>query len=579
MNNFTKYFLVLLYTLLVTFIYWFLYGKPMIGIDDANIYFVYVRNFVEGNGFVYTAGGERVEGFTSIFWVLLISPLYWLGKYFEIAILILNVFIISTAMLISINFINRITDSKNFISPASVLFLILLTVIPGYFDWTILTLMETGLWSLLIISITVLLCNDDITSRTFTNLSFLLSILLLTRPESLAWAAFFLVICFLRAFVHGKNFIGALKRIQWPIVSVVVTLAALTGFRILYFGFPLPNTYYAKVSTNIIYNITEGIRYFIFCAIQSPLILLIVVIAIVSIILIGIKLFEAWRNKRFADISIPIQVQFILTSVTLISILIPIYVGGDHFKLLRFYQPFFPVYLFLFFNFLYWKQYISVKYGIHVSLPVRLLLVCLTIPFLYLLTDTPLHTFLKTGSPIDGEFRLAELGIDEAKQMNDFFAPLDKLPTVGVSAAGGFGYAYAGNVVDLMGLNNVTMAHAIKEKVGMKNHAAFDKETFYLQKPEVFHGYKKISAFVSVLSDTAILENDPDFINMHVYRLYKRIFFDEQFRKNYTPAVISRQGSNLFLKSYFTFEVIEKLQEKGYTVDVIHRKAPPVPPE
>jgi arabinofuranosyltransferase len=572
MNNFTKYFLVLLYTILVTAVYWFLYGKPMIGIDDANIYFVYVKNFVEGYGFVYTAGGEKVEGFTSIFWVFLISPLYWLGKYFEISILLLNVLIISTTLLASINFVNRITESRTFISPASALFIILVTIIPGYFDWTILTLMETGLWSFLLVVITILLCRQTLDSRTLLYFGFLLSVLLLTRPESLAWAALFMVIGFLRVYVHSNNLVYSIKKMIWPTAAFTVTLISLTVFRILYFGFPLPNTYYAKVSTNIIYNVTEGIRYFIFCAIQSPLILLILVVSLVSMVIIGIRLFNAFRHKNSVDINLPLQVQLILTIVTLISILIPIYVGGDHFKLLRFYQPFFPIYLFLLFNTSFWKEYVTVNYKRNLAFPVRLLLVTLMIPSIYLLTDTPLHTFLKAGSPIDAEFRLAELGVEEGKRMNEFFAPLDRLPSVGVSAAGGFGYSYAGIVVDLMGLNNVTMAHAIKEKVGMKNHAAFDKETFYLQKPEVFHGYKKISAFVESPNDTTILENDPDFINMHVFRLYKKIFMDEDFRKNYFPAIISRAGSDLYLKSYFNVDLIKKLESRGYTVVFIDRK-------
>ena len=37
-----------------------------IGVDDANIFFVYAKNLAEGNGLVYNTGGERVEGFSSL---------------------------------------------------------------------------------------------------------------------------------------------------------------------------------------------------------------------------------------------------------------------------------------------------------------------------------------------------------------------------------------------------------------------------------------------------------------------------------------------------------------------------------
>ena len=38
-----------------------------IGVDDANIFFVYAKNLAEGNGLIYNTGGERVEGFSHCF--------------------------------------------------------------------------------------------------------------------------------------------------------------------------------------------------------------------------------------------------------------------------------------------------------------------------------------------------------------------------------------------------------------------------------------------------------------------------------------------------------------------------------
>ena len=45
--------------------------------------------------------------------------------------------------------------------------------------------------------------------------------------------------------------------------AVFVTLAALTVARLQYFGYPFPNTYYAKVSSNPIDNIAQGLHYLI----------------------------------------------------------------------------------------------------------------------------------------------------------------------------------------------------------------------------------------------------------------------------------------------------------------------------
>ena len=40
--------------------------QPLTGIDDANIFFTYASNLAGGEGFVYNAGGERVEGFAPL---------------------------------------------------------------------------------------------------------------------------------------------------------------------------------------------------------------------------------------------------------------------------------------------------------------------------------------------------------------------------------------------------------------------------------------------------------------------------------------------------------------------------------
>jgi len=51
-----------------------IYGQQIYAIcDDTYIYFVYARNFIEGNGLTFN--GTRVEGFSSITWVLLLSTL------------------------------------------------------------------------------------------------------------------------------------------------------------------------------------------------------------------------------------------------------------------------------------------------------------------------------------------------------------------------------------------------------------------------------------------------------------------------------------------------------------------------
>ena len=44
---------------------------------------------------------------------------------------------------------------------------------------------------------------------------------------------------------------------------MLLTLIGLTVLRVAYFGYPLPNTYYAKVSSNPIDNIVQGLHYIV----------------------------------------------------------------------------------------------------------------------------------------------------------------------------------------------------------------------------------------------------------------------------------------------------------------------------
>jgi len=63
----------------------------------------------------------------------------------------------------------------------------------------------------------------------------------------------------------------------------------------------------------------------------------------------------------------------------------------------------------------------------------------------------------------------------------------DDFPSVGVILAGGVGLKYNGNVIDVMGLNNLEMAHTPGDRDGKKNHAAFNPDVFLSQLPDLFN--------------------------------------------------------------------------------------------
>jgi len=70
-NSGTRTFLLaLLLVALGSLFTWRVHG-PSIGIDDANITQAYAQHLAQGLGYVYNAGGERVEGSTSLLWTVI----------------------------------------------------------------------------------------------------------------------------------------------------------------------------------------------------------------------------------------------------------------------------------------------------------------------------------------------------------------------------------------------------------------------------------------------------------------------------------------------------------------------------
>src|SRR4051794_25908075 len=72
--------------------------RPVIGVDDANIFLAYAQNLAAGEGFVYYPRGERVEGFTSLLWVLVCALATLISGRRELVLLGTNVGLVALAV-------------------------------------------------------------------------------------------------------------------------------------------------------------------------------------------------------------------------------------------------------------------------------------------------------------------------------------------------------------------------------------------------------------------------------------------------------------------------------------------------
>ena len=523
-----------------------------LGIDDANIFFVYGRNIRHGFGFVYNPGGERVEGFTSLAWALVCAVAFFL-KTPERALLLINGILVSISLsLLIFRLGKQEKDAKKaFFIPLAALAVGGWTfTAPEFFSWCVLSLMETGLWSA---GLMLCLCTlaGSIAGRRIDRMVFPAAIggLLLIRPESMAWGAGFIGLHFLVSRAgSGRPFL-ALRKTAPAACTYVTVLAGLTVFRLLYFGFPFPNTYYAKVSPDRLYSLREGWIYFsAFLETNGwlPVLLSAAVLVAAGWTLAGLV---ACYRKRTLHLNEWDVMAYAGSAAILIGLLIPIWVGGDHFASFRFYQPVWPLLpIPLCYLVSRLVQGLLRRWGTRITEGhQRLLLSAVNLLLALFLT----RSFMLSNNAKWDRLEKSELHVDYevaydgryfGETLNQLFEGIPP-PSMGAITAGGFKLAYRGEVIDLMGLNNVAMGHAPGERKGIKNHAAFNKDVFYLLQPDVM----PLALLRPDEISTPLTLDHPQVqrcIQHKWARLpLKDLFTDEAFHQAYTLVYLARANS------------------------------------
>lgn len=433
--------MALLAVLIGSALVWWLLGCPATGIDDADIFFVYARNFAQGHGFVYNVGGERVEGFTSMLWTLICSGFFRFFRHVEIPLYLFNLLL---GTLVVWACLRRVRHP--------LLFLLLLAASPAWFAWCQVTLMESGIWCLLLTFLVL-----AVVERRTLAVTLLLPLLVIARPESMLWGAWAILMLGLSiGTVDGWR--TGLKRIVAPSVVFMVSLATLVGFRLWYFGYPVPNTYYAKVSPSLMANLWNGMGYLSAYLFSNPVVLL-VAATWIWVVVRGVR---QWRSG--------LDPSMLVALCLLSGIGIPVLVGGDHFGAFRFYQPLWPLLCLK-----AAREWPALMERFHPAL-CRAVLVVLVLCGWLLFPAT---------ARLKHEFRIAREGRATGAALVEMFSDMKKFPTVATITAGGSKYGYPGIVLDLMGLNSTEMGHAPGPRKGYKDHAAFNRDVFYAWKPDI----------------------------------------------------------------------------------------------
>ena len=539
-----------------------LHRHPLQGMDDANIFYSYAENLAAGKGIVYGHNSERVEGFTSLLWMLICASQFRLGLN-EAGVLAVSIVLFLVMQGLYIAGLRRLTGGGRYGTLGYLLlYVMILLSNPGHVTWLTVSQMDIGLWSLLVAGMLGVVLYPPVALRglALAAVPFLLAPLAL--PESLVAGPAFIALAALSLWARTKDWKPPMRLLGVLSTGYATSLAGLTVFRMAYFGYPLPNTYYAKVSPSTLYNLMEGGRYFLKFILSGPVPALLV--AVVGLVVASWA--RATIRKALAGRSWLLLIEGFSSRLALCALsaalllVIPVLVGGDHFYLFRFYQPALPIMaMTLVLACHQWRilppAASSAWRGPRMA---AWLLVALAavgwlsvhLHFLDKIRATRLSWFGGSESPLQPEFDLAARGMERGRMLQTLFESAGRYPSLGVIAAGGIARTYPGLIIDTMGLNNVFIGHFKGERKGKKNHAAFEIQAFHQLAPEV------LAARPPVYPETDNNNN----------QLFKGLFFDPGFVANWRFGMVYMEpDSGAFFEGFFaTTFLAELLRNPAY---------------
>ncbi len=509
---------------------------PLTGIDDAHIFFVYGQNLTAGDGLVYNPGGERVEGFSSPLWMLVVALGYRLSPRPAYFLLAASIALVAVALTILVLHVNR----GRVIGRPGLAVMAWALSSPAYITWTSLTLMDTALWSALLIVGVVLALEGRMRA-----LATAATALILARPEGMLWAPALILIAALPAWAAAGPR-DALRRARPAILAAAITLAGLTLWRLWTFGYPLPNTYYVKMSPDSLYNLQQGAVYLVAFLYNHPLALIGVVPAIAALLLNGRWLVGTIIRPGAVAKDDPRLGYIAASLVVLLALLVPVYMGGDHFGNFRFYQGLWPLLILP-------ALALPGVLKIEAPRPLGPALAAAFVLAVFLLSPVSWLNQAYRGG-LAHEINTALEGLAAGRAMNTLFG--DDAFSAGVIRAGAVAVAYEGPIIDLMGLNNTAMAHAPGDRKGLKNHAAFNAEVFFSQRPAL------------VLPMAITHDIKPESIQERMTWnnwVLKGLLADASFNSQYTLVTISGGGTTLL--AFADEGVLPRLLARGLQVE------------
>ncbi|MBD3298329.1 MAG: hypothetical protein GF341_06715 [candidate division Zixibacteria bacterium] len=207
------------------------------GIDDVGISYRYALHLAEGEGLTWNPGGEPVEGYSNLLWVLILAGGKMLGTDIEPLSKMLGVVLGALNLIMIVMLCRRLwPQSRWWWVPAG-----FVVLSPEWIAWTVSGLEIAIFGTFLLVG---LLGASLQGSRRLWLLSVSVAGLALTRPEGAVLGFVLLAVAYWLERRHVKTV--RMSDYLLPLIVLAVVSIGLIVFRLSYYGYPFPNTVVAK---------------------------------------------------------------------------------------------------------------------------------------------------------------------------------------------------------------------------------------------------------------------------------------------------------------------------------------------
>ena len=227
--------------------------------DDSFITFRYVKNFIDGHGLVFNIG-ERVEGYTTFLWTIMLAIPGKLG--FELINLsqVLGVLFGIGTLYFTYKLSQNLGGDNRQVGFS--LIAVLLFASNSAVAYWLISGMETGMFVFLTVLCVWLYLKERNSPKNFAYAPLAFVLLSLTRPEGM-YLFGLTMIHFVaeKFFTKGTDRKAEIKRLAMWVALYAIPIGAFMAWRLSYYGWMFPNTYYAKAGFSKDYFFA-GVDYF-----------------------------------------------------------------------------------------------------------------------------------------------------------------------------------------------------------------------------------------------------------------------------------------------------------------------------